>query len=628
MVVTRYPHPPSRQKPPNWSQTTNQQIQGWQQPGHYHYGQAVYNPYPHQGYGQAQGYQQIQYPPHGQQYNGYAAQQQHPSYEVQQQYPAYAPQQQYTGHESSPRYPGYAAQQHYMGYTPQQQATCYAPTCYAPTPPAGYMPQQHTIGYAPPQTMAYTTQQPTAITAYPAQSYLTTPRQSNVAPTTAWQLQDSTLNSAAPQQGPPSAPFGAQRRHNSGPRTNAVPKRTGPLDGKSDTFSQQQSQISDEALGEYCRDPYFKRHPEEIDPRFSLGDIHYRPAGPMRLAMPATYAEAELEVVAPRRLPPTGDNCVSDYHRGSTGDEALKNVRRREHWGQVQGDPIFYQFPQQSANIIPAPQVPTLYQDRRDPSWTAPAPASTPSPIPTPEPRNRPTQAGLDDDSTGGAMDMESSNSGDAIQQEDTTEQDDMLGDLEKALMQNGHEDARRQSQEEVLAALGVEGSPQPCYPTFGPAKGPPPETFPSLSAESSRKSSLASAPGTAANSLPLGPPPGLPSGRLPYKPSSASSHAPSSRRSSSASAPGGIVVSPPPPGPPPNTQPWRRSTSNYGPGDGLLPDRRDPRNDPHRRKRGHDSDDDDDKPEESRRQEDDETPRQRRKQQRTDGPKVDDAFK
>lgn len=273
---------------------------------------------------------------------------------------------------------------------------------------------------------------------------------------------------------------------------------------------------------EFDRECYFLRHPDQIDPQFSLGDIMWHPALPTNLALPSTWKESQLEIIAPRKGPAPGETSVSEYFYREKREETLLSIRLTDEWFNIRDDLIFREFQQNPKSLLPAREMTQKYRDRRDPSWRQRSPSATPEPQ-----RNAVAGAALADGSYVVDHDARS-------QVED--EDGDVLGSLENALRQNSMQRPGRHSransatsiasnqstklkplmpvrdraQEDILATLGVTGSPKMVYQTPGPAIGPPPlDREGSVSRNHTRASSVVSNPGI--SRVPPPPPPGQP---------------------------------------------------------------------------------------------------------------------
>ncbi len=235
---------------------------------------------------------------------------------------------------------------------------------------------------------------------------------------------------------------------------------------------------------DYLSECYFWGHPEEIDPNLSLGFVIWKAPLPTKRPLPATFNEAEIEAIAPRKELPTDGEAISDHFIASRRHDALISVRQTDGWKFLQHSLIFKDLPVECANTLTKAEVIAKYRDRQ----MVEHPQQDLLLHSTPE-----SQEG-DGDVAGGAERTEDtadvqSNGGDTL---------DMLGNLEHALLDKDGSPAlqpqRRMStasnsnqhsggprpflpvrdphQEDILAALGVTGSPKVVYETPGPALG------------------------------------------------------------------------------------------------------------------------------------------------------------
>jgi hypothetical protein len=173
---------------------------------------------------------------------------------------------------------------------------------------------------------------------------------------------------------------------------------------------------------------------EPVDPNLSLGVILWRPAKQVTRALASTYDDAEEQALKPPPEKLGNGESVSIYFTCENSHEAYLDVRQTDEWYRIRKDPIFVVFPRpEDMDLIPIEEC----LDKRDrPDWPL---ANFP----------------VDEDE-----DMEDSGW-------------NVMDNLEQAL--SGHDvDARPQSllsdkpthrtqkQEDVLAMLGVTGSPKP----------------------------------------------------------------------------------------------------------------------------------------------------------------------
>ncbi|KAK5200914.1 hypothetical protein LTR16_004439 [Cryomyces antarcticus] len=229
----------------------------------------------------------------------------------------------------------------------------------------------------------------------------------------------------------------------------------------------------------------FSRDLESINPDLSIGIIIWHPAIEVTRALPATYAEAEAQAL--EKMPPRSGNgdSVSKYFTNENSHEAFLNVRQTDGWSDVKDDPIFVEFSRKSV-LIPLHEVISARN----------------------RPDVEPDEYGQEGEEQ--AMDLDN---GDRVKQEPA--QDDnwnVLDNLEQALSSDDYSTGDKQpeptnvvsvtsapsataerkrkfvpvapivppkdgAQEDILAMLGVTGSPKPVYATPGPAYMPPQQT-------------------------------------------------------------------------------------------------------------------------------------------------------
>ncbi len=285
----------------------------------------------------------------------------------------------------------------------------------------------------------------------------------------------------------------------------------------------------DDTEEDFYDECYFATHPDDIDPKLSLGMIEWKAPLPNKRPLPATFAEAELEALAPRKPLPTDKESVSDYFIKARRHESLLSIRQTEYWEEMKDDIIFKEFPRICSKLLTLPEMIAKYRDRPDPTWKT----RESSPIPEPGLNHHQNR-----DADGGAMDIDSST---LIYTESavTDKESDMLGNLEQAIQHNGlRQNGKRsrtssvtsissqkikrpiplmpirdQAQEDVLAKLGVTGSPKIVYQTPGPASAHQPQQNEAASRSSSHNS-VASNGG----SMKIPPPPPPPPGHPPYQ--------------------------------------------------------------------------------------------------------------
>lgn len=359
---------------------------------------------------------------------------------------------------------------------------------------------------------------------------------------------------------------------------------------------------------DYYNECYFSSHPDEIDESFSLGFITWKAPLLAKRALPNTWAGTELEAIAPRKSLPSDGESISDYLIKSRRHESLLSVRQTNYWADAKDDFIFKDF-HSDLDTIPMSELIRKYKDRPDPSWSARPFGATPEPE---------SEAGSD--AGDGAMQVDGESKG-----EDEDPNGDVLGNLEQALHRNRSSHSRHhsranstasmssqrltrptplmpihdQAQEDILAALGVTGTPTVVYQTPGPAVSAHSMKREGSASASSRHNSITSLNGwSGVNGGPRVPPPPPPSmeRRPDYRRTSNESYKSQfsdQRRPSDASQ-------------------HTAAGSDFGDQEATpRPKYTD------RRKRMHESDSD--TPDERRRQDNHDTPKQRRKHQRTE---------
>lgn len=360
------------------------------------------------------------------------------------------------------------------------------------------MPQQHYPGQ----------QAPHATTGYPPQPNAHPQHHSPTYP--GWQPPISVPQSAPPQAW--SGPQNPYQKHSSKPRHNSVPiayPRTASgeiLDGNGDAFPSEDFPIpgtAEDLEGEYWDESYYARNPEDIDPDLSIGQITWLPPVPTKLPLPSTFAEAEklgLSSQSPDVVAP-GTICTSFYFIGDRSEEPFLSVKQLDRWNEIKADPVFKEFPLSCEKHFTMSELLDHYRDRPDPNWRL---GRSPSPSPEPQPERQSRGRARTND----RMDVDSPmrrEQADHVSSLDGFEQGLKNRDREYSRNRGRHsrnnskarshsransvtsfssQNVRRpvplpavrdQAQDEVLAALGVEGSPKTVYQTPGPALGAPP---------------------------------------------------------------------------------------------------------------------------------------------------------
>lgn len=264
--------------------------------------------------------------------------------------------------------------------------------------------------------------------------------------------------------------------------------------------------VLEELESEYDEECYYFAHPEEIDEERSIGWIESHTALPTTRPLPATFNEAELEALAPRAQNSKGDDCISEYFTAERRDEQLNTVRLSDSWAEVKHDLIFKDFLQLDYETIRRDLMAQRYRNRTDPKWERTNSSASVSHIarasiestgtfdgnnrrtsrPPTRSASRHSRHGSQDVADGGRRNSQGPNyrpsSAASNHSRASSVNSRYSTQRPKAL-----EPIRDQNQDDILAKLGVTGSPRLVYETPGPAFGPP------ASGHSSRQSSVSS---------------------------------------------------------------------------------------------------------------------------------------
>ncbi|KAM0717236.1 hypothetical protein Q7P37_007088 [Cladosporium fusiforme] len=263
---------------------------------------------------------------------------------------------------------------------------------------------------------------------------------------------------------------------------------------------------------EFDDECYYFAHPEEIDKERSIGWIESHTALPTTRPLPATFSEAELEALAPR--PQKADECISEYWTAENREEQLNTVRMSNAWAEVKDDLVFKEFLHLGYETIRRDLMKQKYRNRIDSKWDRSNPTASVSHF---------ARASIE---TTGSFDNEQKrnsrphtrNGSRSVRRESNDppnyrEHSQGAGGRRGSQAPNyrpssaasNHsrassvcsrssnqrpralEPIRDQAQDDILAKLGVTGTPTLVYETPGPAFGPP------ASAHSSRQGSVSS---------------------------------------------------------------------------------------------------------------------------------------
>ncbi|KAK4924741.1 hypothetical protein LTR49_008190 [Elasticomyces elasticus] len=367
-------------------------------------------------------------------------------------------------------YPGHGWTQ--PGYQSYPQQIYAAPQAYQ-WPPQQQQPYVHP-GY--PASQIYYPQSPS----YSSHGWQQPTSAPISAPHHEWQSHTTTYH----QDGRPSSSHSQQFREVS----------VGLLDGNGELMASRRASESDDWEDDYDGEYYFARHPDEINPDLSIGWIVWQAPLPITHPLPPTYAEAELEALAPRKAKLDDEPSISEYFTRDRVEESLVSVRQTTAWDEVKDDLIYRILPAVCRDVVKLPELLEKYRDRPDPMWNAPRPVEV--------------HSNYDALSSFDAMEVDSHHDSPAYtKSEEVLEQDDILSNLERAVSAgdgrgrrssetrliegSGHSRAasvasstageritrpkalapiRDHAQEDILAALGVTGSPKFFYQTPGPA--------------------------------------------------------------------------------------------------------------------------------------------------------------
>ncbi|KAF2738995.1 hypothetical protein EJ04DRAFT_509149 [Polyplosphaeria fusca] len=423
-IITRYPPPPGYRGPaqPQAPYATS----SYQ--GQYQSSPQQYQP----GYPGASGYQNPAYPPS----TGYP---QHQGFPPQ---PPYNSQQSYPPNQSFPQQ-GYQQGQSY----PQSQPSY--PPAQSFSQPQNYQAGQ---GYAQPQT---------SYNGFPPQPAFADPHQSPHSSNQAWHQ-------------PNGLPYSVNEQHNSyggqpiqsqsfsSQDANATPTPTSAQPASAPVTSGTAAPSGETVEGE--KPPLFlawddwdfdfdgaiwPKSNEPVDPALSLGVIIWRPAKQVTRALASTYDDAEEHALKPPPEKLGNGESVSIYFSCENSHEAYLDVRQTDEWYRIRRDPIFVVFPNaKNMELIP---VEDCLNKRDRPDWP------------------------VDNIQEGDDAEMEDSDWNVMDNLEQALSGQDVDAKLPSAKEKQPHQ---TQTQEDILAMLGVTGSPKP------PSNEPAPVPFPPLEAK------------------------------------------------------------------------------------------------------------------------------------------------
>jgi hypothetical protein len=219
----------------------------------------------------------------------------------------------------------------------------------------------------------------------------------------------------------------------SGPPTSSHPPTSGPHDGTKGNKPELYLAWDD---WDFDFDgAIWPKSNEPVDPALSLGVIIWHPAKQMTRALPATFEEAEEQSLKPTPEKLGNGESVSIYFTAENSHEAFLDVRQTDEWDYIKDDPVFVVFTDEEMrhNLVPVEDC-IAQRDRPD------------------EP--------VELDTAGEDAEMHEADWS-------------VMDHLEQALSASGEETktahpiresaaVKPQTQEDILAALGVTGAPKP----------------------------------------------------------------------------------------------------------------------------------------------------------------------
>jgi hypothetical protein len=190
---------------------------------------------------------------------------------------------------------------------------------------------------------------------------------------------------------------------------------------------------------------------EPIDPSLSLGVIIWRPAKQVTRALPSTFSEAEEQALKPVAERLGNGESVSMYFTVDNSHEAFLDVRQTDEWESIRDDAVFTVF--RDEEMSDPDTLVTLEQciaerDRPDPILE--------------ETKEEEVEEGIQDSAWNVMDNLEQALSG---------HEEDMKPEWSYRLSSS----SKSQAQEDILAMLGVTGSPKP------PSNEPAPFPLPTL---------------------------------------------------------------------------------------------------------------------------------------------------
>lgn len=241
---------------------------------------------------------------------------------------------------------GFGQPQSFPAQQTYSQGNYQQPQHYSWTQQAGssHTPQS----YAP--QVPHTTQGQTGYRAFPTQPFPINTNQQTWPPLKGWQ--QTPISGIFPSPNKSDA-FGGHSNEQASSGLNALPTpssatptNTQPPSTTSDSISEEKSALY---LGWDDWDFDFDgaiwpKANEPVDPNLSLGVIVWRPAKQMTRALPATFDEAEEQSLKPPAEQLGNGESVSLYFTVDNSYEAFLDVRRTDQWESIKDDPAFVVF--------------------------------------------------------------------------------------------------------------------------------------------------------------------------------------------------------------------------------------------------------------------------------------------
>lgn len=189
--------------------------------------------------------------------------------------------------------------------------------------------------------------------------------------------------------------------------------------------------------------PIWPKANEPVDPHFSLGVSIWKPPKQSTRCLPNTFAEAEAQSLKPPGKKIAFGESVSEYFTPENHYDAFVDIRQTAVWDVIKDDPVFVKLPKIEDMDLMPPEECIQMRDRPD--------------LPVEEEGGERQQSSQDNDTQASGWSI--------------------MDNLEQALSgqaaHSNHSDSHKnKTQEDILAKLGVTGSPKP--PSDDPMDMPP----------------------------------------------------------------------------------------------------------------------------------------------------------